>query len=131
MVALDEILYICIFSVILAAIFTVMHTNKLHFKLFRKLKITNKFGEMDVWGYLMNSPDSEWLTIRDFENNLVYDGHLIAFSDNGKDAEILLGNVDVYNNNEGKILYNVYSQYLSLNRSKISIEIRKGETDND
>ena len=101
-----------------------VNTHKLHFRLFQKLKITKKFGEQDVWGFLMNSPSTEWITVRDTENNIMYDGWVKAFSDNSKEAELLLESVSVYKNDTGEHLYDVDAQYLSLNRDKISIEVR-------
>ncbi len=76
----------------------------------------------------MNSPDTEWVTIRDISNNLMYDGWVQAFSDNSKEAELLLGDVAVYKNDTGEHLYDIDSQYLSLDRNNISIEIRRTNT---
>ncbi len=123
-ISLKEILQVCAISSILAVIIIFINTHKLHFRLFKTLKITNKFGEQDVWGFLMNSPSTEWVTVRDNENNIMYDGSVKAFSDNSKEAELLLENVSVYRNDSGKHLYDINAQYLSLNRDKISIEIR-------
>ncbi|HBS43052.1 MAG TPA: hypothetical protein DEA26_10250 [Oceanospirillales bacterium] len=122
-----EIFYACISAVIIASSVTYMHTHKLHFRFFRWLGITKKFGELDVWGYLMNSDDVNWITVRDLENDLMYDGWIQAFSDNSKEAEVLLGDVRVYRNSSGELLYEVGSQYLSMDRSNIVIEVRKGE----
>lgn len=127
-VSFKEVFYVCIFAALIASALTFMHTHKLHFRLFRKLKITKKFGELDVWGYLMNSNDVSWITVRDLDRNLMYDGWIQAFSDNSKEAEILLGDVIVYRNDTGEFLYEVTSQYLSLDRSKIVIEVRKEES---
>jgi hypothetical protein len=123
-----EIAYVCILAVVMSAVITFVHTHKLHFRLFRKLRITNKFGELDVWGYLMNSDDVSWVTVRDLNNNLMYDGWVQAFSDNSREAELLLGDVRVYKNDSGELLYEVASQYMSLDRLNILIEIRKRET---
>jgi len=130
-VSFKEIFFVCICSIFLASALTFMHTHKLHFRLFRKLKITRKFGELDVWGYLMNSEEVSWVTVRDIENNLMYDGWIQAFSDNSTEAEVLLGDVKVYKNDTGDFLYDVSSQYLSLDKSKFLIEVRKGEDQND
>ena len=123
-ISLKEILQVCVVSAILAILLIVISTHKLHFRLFQALKITKKFGEQDVWGFLMNSTSTEWITVRDSENNIMYDGSVKAFSDNSKEAELLLENVSVYRNDSGEHLYDVDAQYLSLNRDKISIEIR-------
>ena len=123
-ISLREILKVSIISSILAVFIIIINTYKLHFRLFRRLNITKKFGEQDVWGFLMNSSDTEWVTVRDMENNIMYDGSVKAFSDNSKDAELLLENVSVYKNDSGQHLYDINAQYLSLNKDKISIEIR-------
>ncbi|OAN16493.1 hypothetical protein A3K86_10745 [Photobacterium jeanii] len=124
-VSFKEIFNVCIVATLLGALITYVHTHKLHFRLLRFLRVTKKFGELDVWGYFMNSPDVNWITVRDIENNLMYDGWVQAFSDNSKEAEILLGDVVVYKNDTGEELYEVSSQYLSLDRAKIIIEMRK------
>lgn len=123
-ISLKEILQVCVISSFLAVFIIVANTNKLHFRLFQTLKISKKFGEQDVWGFLMNSSSTEWVTVRDHENNIMYDGSVKAFSDNSKEAELLLENVSVYRNDSGEHLYDIDAQYLSLNRNKISIEIR-------
>lgn len=126
-----EILYVSFLSAVVGIFITAIHTYKLHFRLIQKLKITRKFGELDVWGYLMNSSDTEWVTVRDIANNLMYDGWVQAFSDNSKEAELLLGDVVVYKNDTGEKLYDVDSQYLSLDRNNISIEIRRDKTNSN
>ncbi|ENB2044980.1 MULTISPECIES: hypothetical protein [Vibrio harveyi group] len=126
-ISFKEIFYVCIAALLQAALITYTFTHKLHFRLMQKLKITKKFGELDVWGFFMNSKDVDWITVRDLENNLMYDGWVQAFSDNSKEAEVLLGDVKVYANDTGEYLYDVDSQYLSLDRSKIVIEMRKSE----
>lgn len=72
----------------------------------------------------MNSADTKWITVRDSENNIMYDGFVRAFSDNSKETELLLEDVSVYKNDSGEHLYDTNVLYLSLNRGKISIEIR-------
>lgn len=130
-VAFREIFYVCIVAVFIGAIVTFIHSHKLHFRLFRFLKITKKFGELDVWGYLMNSEEVSWVTVRDIPNNLMYDGWIQAFSDNSKEAELLLNDVKVYANDTGEHLYCVMSQYLSLERSSIVIEVRREAPNNE
>ncbi|MCD6670794.1 DUF6338 family protein [Vibrio cholerae] len=120
-----EVFYACLVSILLGCLVTYVHTHKLHFRVMRKLGVTKKFGELDVWGYFMNSPDVTWVTVRDLENNLMYDGWIQAFSDNSKEAELLLSDVVVYKNDSAEEMYTVDSQYLSLDRTKIVIEMRK------
>lgn len=82
------------------------------------------FGELDVWGYTLNLKEVVWVTVRDHKNDLIYDGWVQAFSDDSRDAEVLLRDVSVYKNSTGEKLYQVGGVYLSRNREDISIECR-------
>lgn len=64
------------------------------------------------------------MTVRDHSNDLILDGWVQAFSDDSKDAEILLRDVSVYKNSTGERLYQVGAMYVSRNRQDISIECR-------
>ncbi|PIP42240.1 hypothetical protein COX18_00990 [Candidatus Desantisbacteria bacterium CG23_combo_of_CG06-09_8_20_14_all_40_23] len=123
-ISYSEIAWVCFVSIILGLIITVIETYKIHFRLIQTLKISNKFGELDVWGYSFNAPNMEWVTIRDTEKNLVYDGWVQTFSDDSKNAELLLRDVSVYSNSEGTFLYQVGAMYISRNRDDITIEFR-------
>ena len=61
---------------------------------------------------------------RDHSNDLILDGWVQAFSDDSKDAEILIRDVSVYKNSTGERLYQIGAMYLSRNRQDISIECR-------
>ena len=114
-----------------------MHTY-LH-QVARKIGVSEKFGDLDVWGYLLNMKNNDeliWITVRDHENGLIYDGRIIAFSDDSRNAELLLEDVCVYENtpteNEtAKELYKVNTMYLSRNREKITLEYRPWEDNNE
>jgi len=124
-----EIFYVTICSIIIALTITVSAKHKALNRFARKYRLTNKFGELDVWGYFMNLKEVEWVTVRDHPNDLIFDGWIQAFSDDSKHAEILLRDVSVYKNSTGKRLYQVGSIYLSRNRQDISIECRTIEVD--
>lgn len=53
-ISYPEIAWVCIVSVLLAIIITVTMTYKIHFKIIQWLRISKKFGELDVWGYIFN-----------------------------------------------------------------------------
>lgn len=108
---------------------SVLSKYKVFNRISRKLGITNKFGELDVWGFMLNMKEVEWATIRDHKNDLIFDGWIQAFSDNSKEAEILLRDVSIYKNSTGERLYQAGLIYLSKDRNDISIECRSVEVD--
>jgi len=120
----SEVLWASLIAIFLGLLLTTLSTYKLHFRLIHTLKISNKFGEQDVWEYLMNSNRTEYVTVRDLNYNLMYDGWIQAFSGNSTEPELLLGDVKVYTNEDAVHLYDVSSQYLKLDSNCIVIEIR-------
>ena len=47
----------------------------------RHLKITPKFGQPNVWSFALNANEVKWATVRDLQNNLMFQGYIRAFSD--------------------------------------------------
>lgn len=119
-----EIIFVSGVAVVLSLIFTACNTYKIHTCIAHKLRITKKFGELDVWGFVFNSKEVEWVTVRDHKNDMMYDGWVKAFSDDSINAELLLRDVVVYKNLSGEKLYDIGAMYLSLDRSDIAIEFR-------
>jgi hypothetical protein len=92
-------------------------------RLARYLKVSNKFADIDVWTYLMNSGNIEWILLRDHANNLAYQGYVMAFSSEEDPREILLGDVTVFTNDSSQKLYDVKSTYLSFAKENVAIEL--------
>lgn len=122
--SLGEIVKVSVWAVLIGLAFAWAEQNKFLNRCARRACITKKFGEKDVWGYFFNSPEIEWVTVRDHTNDLIYDGWVQAFSDDSEGAEILLRDVSVYRNSTRESLYQVGALYLAKNRENISIECR-------
>ncbi|MGM0878098.1 MAG: hypothetical protein ACQEWV_26135 [Bacillota bacterium] len=68
-------------SVLLAFLISVGINRKLLHRFAKNLKITKKFGQLDVWSYTFDSPDIGWVIVRDLDKDLMYQGWDEAFSD--------------------------------------------------
>jgi Family of unknown function (DUF6338) len=90
----------------------------------RRLRVTQKFGHLDVWGVFMNEKEIVWVTVRDHANDLVFDGWVRAFSDDSENAQLFLRDVSVYRNSSEECLYQVGALYLARNLHDISVECR-------
>jgi len=106
----------------MAVALTYIANYKIHFRVAHLVRLTRRFGDQDVWSYLFNSLDVEWVTIRDHKRNLVYDGRVRFFSEADKPAELYLQDVKVYDNASGEYLYDVAGMYVSLERTDLTIE---------
>lgn len=86
------------------------------------LKVSRKFGDLDVWGLLFNSPDLGWVTVRDLGYDLTYEGWVDAFSDTSASAELLLRDVRVFRSSSGTQLYETSRVYLARPSDTLVIE---------
>lgn len=98
--------------------------NVLH-RTARRLRVSSKFGDLDVWSHFLASPDVGWVSVRDLEADTTYEGWLDAYSDSGDDAQILLRDVRVYKSSMGAELYRMSRVYLARDKHVLVIETRE------
>jgi hypothetical protein len=117
-----EIAVVSLLAVPTGYIITALINFKVLNKLGKFLRVTKKFGDLDVWSYIMNSKNIEWVIIRDHETGLMYEGWIELFSDSTEQDELLLRDVIVFNNSTGKELYKTPGLYFPKKRENITIE---------
>ncbi|TVQ20536.1 MAG: hypothetical protein EA382_14795 [Spirochaetaceae bacterium] len=88
----------CIVGLLLSVVAAVFHNHKIINRLARRVRITSSFGDDDVWQYIHNSPNVEWVFVRDTKENIVYYGKISQYSDPYRPRELLLTDVEVYPN---------------------------------
>src|SRR4030042_2194739 len=117
-----EIALVSLLAILTGYIFTSLINFKVLNKLGNFFRVTKKFGDLDVWSYIMNSKNIEWVIIRDHETDLMYEGWIELFSDSTEYDELLLRDVVVFNNSTGKEIYKTPGLYLPKRRENITIE---------
>jgi hypothetical protein len=121
----SEILWTCLISIFLAYFISFLIRKNCIFQIANFLRITERLGDDDVWSFYLGSTNVEWVTVRDHNNDLIYDGMLEAYSEGIERAELILSDVIVYKNSTGNKLYqDVKRMYLSLKNDEIAIECR-------
>jgi hypothetical protein len=119
----QEIFFLIFIALFLGFFLSAIETKKVLYKIVKKIGITTHYGDDDVWTFICNSPDIEWIYVRDLKYDLVYFGRLEQYSDPGELREILLSEVSVYKNKSGKYCYDTPKLYISRLPEEISIEI--------
>ena len=92
-------------------------------RLAHRLRVSRKFADNDVWGYLMNSGMVGWIVVRDHSKNLMYQGYVATFSTTEDPRELILRDATVFENSSGTKLYDVSSLYLSFEKKDVAIEV--------
>lgn len=109
-------------ALILAGAISAMTNHNVIFRFARRLGISRKTGEIDVWGLLFSSNLGDRVIVRDPAHDLAYQGSVEAFSESSERAELLLSNVVVYRHTTATKLYNTDRVYLGRSVNEIVIE---------
>lgn len=119
---MKEVIVANIIAVIFAFLFSAAINYKLLHRFAKKLKITKKFGQLDVWSYVFDSPDVDWIIVRDIGNDLMYQGWVEAFSDTYENNELFIREVFVYRNSTSEELYFMEGIYISREHTNLILE---------
>lgn len=120
-----EVFIACLIAIILAYVASkLFYKFKFINKLGKILKVTNRYGDNDLWDYFHNMDASlEWVTVRDYQQGLVYYGRISVFSDTGQERELIMEDVDIYHNTTGELINTVPILYLSRDKFSLNIEV--------
>lgn len=111
-----------IVALLLALLMAVVLNNNVLHKAAERIGISRRFGEADVWGFFFNSPQIQWVAVRDLATDTVYEGWVEAFSDTGSSPELLLRDVSVSRNTTGTKLFDCARVYLARDKASLIIE---------
>ena len=85
------------FGIVQGLIITLNLNRQFALKFLRKIGLTGRFGDEDVWTLLLNSTATDnYVTIRHRDNGLIYQGYVSGFSSGGERRELLIINVRVF-----------------------------------
>jgi hypothetical protein len=119
----SEILMAAGISIPLALVTSLIAEKKLVHRAAQWMRVTSKFGDLDVWDFMFNTRQVQWIVIRDLKNDLMYEGWVRSFSIAADLRELLLRDVRVYRNSTGEQLYEVGGLYISMKKEDATIEI--------
>ena len=89
----------------------------------RAIRITRRFGDPDVWSFLLNSKDTDnWVTIRYKDRAHIYQGYVRSFSGGDGDRELILELVQVYDFDTAEKVGEIPILYLSFKRDDLVLE---------
>lgn len=111
-------------SIVLAIAASYVHRFKLVNRFGQFIGATRRYGDEDVWEYFHNSPDiGSWVFVRDHKLDLVYYGWIESYSESEDERELLLSDVQVYNNETREPLYFVPLMDVSREAYDFTLEV--------
>ncbi|MDA3779788.1 MAG: hypothetical protein PF487_06170 [Bacteroidales bacterium] len=91
-------------------------------KIANKLGVSYKYGDENLYSYYLNKKEIDWIYIRDYDRNTLYQGRIQDFSENTVCQEIVLNDVSVYQNEDSVKLYDIPTLYISRKIGNLVIE---------
>lgn len=125
----SEVIYATIVSIPVAFIFSFLSKKRFVNWLGNKTSVTHLISDNDVWEDYLDLWTGKWVFVRDEMRKLIYFGYIDLYSESGKNRELVLRDVDVYDdryenrNEDYSFLYKLESIYLSRSIDQITIEI--------
>lgn len=119
---ITEVIAATIISMLGSLLLSAAVNNKLFVKLAQDLKISSKYGDENLYSYYLNAQSIDWVYIRDKENNLTYQGRILAFSENENFQELVLHEVTVFGYADSEEYYSVPTMYITKPFGKFVIE---------
>jgi hypothetical protein len=111
------------FGAIQGLLITVNLNRELLLKACRWLGLTTRFGDADVWTFLLNSTATDnWATIRHKDRGLTYQGYVSGFSSGGETRELLLIRVRVFDTESMEEVAGIPFLYLSFVEDNVTLE---------
>lgn len=122
-----EVIFALVVAIPVGLLFTYLITKKRLYNILNTYRISNKYGDENLFKYFLNSENIDWIWIRDIESQLVYYGSCLAFASEGERDEIVLGNVSIFHLDEDtgeyKESYTLDKIYLTIDPLKHQIEV--------
>jgi hypothetical protein len=118
-----EVMLACGASVILGGGLSAIIQYKVTHRIARWLRISDKYGDENLFSFFLNAKEVTWICIRMPSKNLTYEGWRESFSETDKIREIVLRDVRVYRYEDSALLYEVPAIYLCLPVDDIVIEM--------
>lgn len=86
-------------------------------------RLSNKYGDENLFTYFMNGEESDEVYIRDLHTNQTYHGMVLSFSETDEIKEMVLSNVKVYEYKTSKYLYDIDYIYLARSKDLLTLEV--------
>jgi hypothetical protein len=108
-----EVFKSTLISIFISGFVSLMNKNGWINQFGQYLQITNKYGQESVYYRILNSKNTDWIYLRDIENNITYLGQVSKYNEDDKIREIVLNKVQVFRYKNSKFMYSIDTIYLT------------------
>lgn len=118
---ISEVFAAMMFAPLVGALVTRLANERTWFGL-RSLTKTSKYGNENLFSYFLAAKNLGYVYVRDYENDVMYEGVVASFSENDSIQELVLNDVRVFRSHDGELLEKLPSLYISKPAGEFIIE---------
>jgi hypothetical protein len=122
-VPFNEVFFALLLAPVVAFTSSSIVNHKIINRVAQKLNVSQKYGDENLFSFILNSKEVDWVYIRDIENQFTYLGRVVSYSECDSIQEIVLSEVDVYEYDTSDFLYSLPIIYLSRKIGTFTIEV--------
>ncbi len=117
-----ELFFASLLSVPVSFMAAFLVNHKVFNKISQRFGVSSKYGDENLFSYYLNAKETDWIYVRDIENNLTYQGRIDSYSEVEDMQELVMSEVTVYRYEDSAELYSVPTLYLTKDIGKFVIE---------
>ena len=127
----DDILAASVMALVLAPAWLAVQRYKLVVRFLQLIKVTKRYGDEDVWDYLLSSDDPRafYVNVRDEQTGQTFSGYVDQFSEAPGLRELVLSQVEGYDTTTGERTIQVARMYLARDPKGMTLEFPAESTD--
>jgi hypothetical protein len=118
----NEVIWASLLSIPVSFLVAFLINHKIFNKVSQFIGVSTKYGDENLFSYYLNAKEIDWIYIRDFENNLTYQGRIVIYSETDHMQEIVMSEVTVFRYEDSAELYSIPTIYLTKEIGKFVIE---------
>jgi small nuclear ribonucleoprotein (snRNP)-like protein len=118
-----EVFWSSLLGIVVGGVATALYFYKFFNRMSKWLKISNKYGDENLYSYFLNAKNTRIVYVRSIKNNITYHGYVKAFSETDNFSELVMTDVSVYDYQASKKFYDVDQIYLSFVKTEVVIEL--------
>jgi len=125
-----EVVLGAIFGFVVGLAATALYFYKIFNRLSKWLRLSNKYGDENLYSYFLNAEGTRIVYVRSVKLNITYYGYVKAFSETENISELVMTNVSVYDYQATKKFYDIDQIYLSFAKTDVIIELANPKEEN-
>jgi hypothetical protein len=125
-----EVVLGAVFGFVVGLAATALYFYKILNRLSKWLRLSNKYGDENLYSYFLNAEGTRIVYVRSIKLNITYYGYVKAFSETENISELIMTDVSVYDYQAQTKFYDVDQIYLSFAKTDVIIELANPKEEN-